>query len=304
MNQDPHLAWKSIKTITKNFKAHHIPAKVMRMRRQNGELATTDKENMEVMMPHFTKVFNNDKPVDWTLLNEIKQKATMFDLNDPTTYLEFSRCLFRMKNNKAPGISGVTVEAIKALEAPIRSRIHRLIVEFWEGKKDHEEWHINLLACLPKSGDLADPNKWRGICLIDMTSKICSCLINERLHKVLKKHGLETQSGSTPERGCADATFTLKSALHLRKAHNLPSWAAFIDLVKAYDTINHSLLWEILYKFGIPKNLIGVIKRMYKGTEVVLKIGDLLEHIKYGVGVKQGDPMAPVLFIFAIQSAI
>ena len=85
-------------------------------------------------------------------------------------------------------------------------------------------------------------------------------LINERLHKVLKKYGLEAQSGSTPERGFVDTIFTLKSVLYLRKVRSLPTWAAFIDLVKAYDTINQSLILEILYKFGIPDDLIGVIK--------------------------------------------
>ena len=50
--------------------------------------------------------------------------------------------------------------------------------------------------------------------------------------------------------------------------------------------------------------MINVLKRMYANTEVLFIIGDITSIIKYGVGVKQGDPMAPVLFIFVIQAAL
>jgi hypothetical protein len=57
----------------------------------------------------------------------------------------------------------------------------------------------------------------------------------------LKGFGIE-QAGQ----GCADATFTLKTALQTLREHDQESWVLFVDLVKAYDTVNREMLWKIL----------------------------------------------------------
>jgi hypothetical protein len=59
---------------------------------------------------------------------------------------------------------------------------------------------------------------------------------------------------------------------HAHKNHNLPSFVAFFDLVKAYDTANHNLLLEILKKYGAPPKFVDVIKTMYTDLKVILKI--------------------------------
>ena len=73
---------------------------------------------------------------------------------------------------------------------------------------------------------------------------------------------------------------------------------AFIDLVKAYDTANHKLLIKILEKYGAPPKLRSVIERMYTNLKVVFKIEKNKIEILQSVGVRQGNNMAPVLFLF------
>ncbi len=81
---------------------------------------------------------------------------------------------------------------------------------------------------------------------MDVCSKIFSSIIKGRAFKLLDAHGTRFQFGGTPELGCRDGLFVLKTLLTMRKNHNLPSRAAFVDLVKAYDTVNHALLLDIL----------------------------------------------------------
>jgi hypothetical protein len=71
-----------------------------------------------------------------------------------------------------------------------------------------------------------------------------------------------------------------------------------------FDTADHSLLFAILKKYGIPDSLITIIEKMYKDSIVSFKIGMESRDIKYGIGVKQGDNMAPVLFIYLMNAFV
>mmetsp|Transcript_13116 Transcript_13116/g.31049 ORF Transcript_13116/g.31049 Transcript_13116/m.31049 type:complete len:113 (+) Transcript_13116:48-386(+) len=90
--------------------------------------------------------------------------------------------------------------------------------------------------------------------------------------------------------------------LNMRRNYDQDTYVAFVDLVKAFDTADHQLLIKILEKYGAPPNLCNVIKRMYTDLTVVLKIGKSVKEILQEVGVRQGDNMAPVLFLFIMNA--
>jgi hypothetical protein len=76
----------------------------------------------------------------------------------------------------------------------------------------------------------------------------------------------------------------------------------FVDLVKAYDTVNREMLWKILKILGVPDNLIMVLKKLYTDVTINLNVGENLEQFLSTSGVKQGDNLAPILFIFVIHA--
>jgi hypothetical protein len=90
--------------------------------------------------------------------------------------------------------------------------------------------------------------------------------------------------------------------LTMRKNHNLQSYVAFVDLVKAYDTANHELLLTLLEKYGAPPLFVSAVERMYQDLVVVLKIEKEKQEFCQSVGVQQGDNMAPVLFLFLMSA--
>ena len=136
---------------------------------------------------------------------------------------------------------------------------------------------------------------------MDLGSKLFSSILRTRLFHIIKVHGVKYQFGSTPGVGCQDGSFKIKTMLHLRHNHNLPTWVMFADLVKAFDISNHIILIEILRKYGCPPKLCSAIKRMYSNNKVRLIIGKIDTSIPFEVGVKQGDSVAPVLFLFLMM---
>jgi len=73
-------------------------------------------------------------------------------------------------------------------------------------------------------------------------------------------------------------------------------------LVKAFDTIQHQLLFKILQKYGLPNTLIQVIKKIYSNCFVEFKHDNKKSSIEYTTGVQQGDNMSPILFLFVMQA--
>ncbi len=107
---------------------------------------------------------------------------------------------------------------------------------------------------------------------MDVCSKTFSSVMNGRAFRLLNEHGTGFQFGGTPELGCQDGLFVLKTLLAMCKNHDLPSYVAFVDLVKAYGTANHELLLTLLKKYGAPPRFVSAVERMYQDLVVVLKM--------------------------------
>eukprot|EP00957_Ditylum_brightwellii_P146892 11182742-Ditylum_brightwellii.AAC.1 len=83
----------------------------------DGRKAKTDEENAQVFATHFDKLFNNKPPLpcDPTALDLIDQMPNFTCIAAPISLLEVRAALQRMANGKAPGPSGITFDALKAM---------------------------------------------------------------------------------------------------------------------------------------------------------------------------------------------
>jgi hypothetical protein len=137
---------------------------------------------------------------------------------------------------------------------------------------------------------------------MDVCSKIFSRILCACSYKLLEKHGAKHQYGATPNCGCQDRNFTLKSILHLRQQHNQDTYVGFADLVKANDTYNHKLMLKILEQYGPPPKFRDSIKRLYANLKVVVKLGKEKAETDQEVGVRQGANLSSVIFLFLMSA--
>jgi hypothetical protein len=215
---------------------------------------------------------------------------------------EVKRSINKLKRGKAPGLNGIPPEALKAMNDTPRWTVHKHVSDFFDGKTNHERLHKSQCVPVPRKGNLSDPNKWRGIMLMDMCSKVFSSIMTARAFQRLDKHGTRFQFGGTPELGCRDGLFTLKVLLNARQNHDLASYVGFVDLVKAYVMANHDLLLCTLKCYGAPPKFVAAIQTIYTNNVCVLKIKKEIVEIPQSVDMQQGDNMAPVLFLFLMTA--
>ncbi len=116
MSMDPRLAWENIRILTGGETAQHKTNINMSMRLESGDLALNAKENMSVFGAHFQKVLNNHRPVDYSVLNLLKQKPCLTSINNPITFSEVKRAINKLKKGKSPGLNGIPPEALKAMD--------------------------------------------------------------------------------------------------------------------------------------------------------------------------------------------
>ena len=224
--------------------------------------------------------------------------------NEPITKSEVLHVLSKLKNSKAPGQDLVIGELLKYSSHIITDFLVNFFNALFLNGVYPEQWSESITFPLFKKGEANDPNNYRGITLCDISSKVYSAVINNRLRKWIEENNTtgEQQAGFKKYYSTIDHIFTLMAAVQKQLLHNRKLYVAFIDFEKAFDSISRKLLWPILIKNGITGNLFRCIKSMYENVKTKVKCGaDFTDFITCTRGVKQGDVCSPILFSLFIN---
>ena len=113
----------------------------------------------------------------------------------------------------------------------------------------------------------------------------------------------EEQSGFRPNRSTTDMMFVIRWLQELARKKRIPLYVCFIDLTKAYDSVDRTLLWTVLARFGVPQIMISVIRQFHDDMRACVRLEDRVCSRLFAMeqGLHQGCVLAPLLFnIFAV----
>ena len=84
----------------------------------------------------------------------------------------------------------------------------------------------------------------------------------------------------------------------LARKKRIPLYVCFIDLTKAYHSVDRTLLWTVLARFGVPHKMISVIRQFHDGMPACVRFDDRVCSGWFAVehGLRQGCVLAPLLF--------
>ena len=82
------------------------------------------------------------------------------------------------------------------------------------------------------------------------------------------------------------------------EGRSAPLHVCFIDLQKAYDTVDRTLLWQVLTRIGVPPQMIAVIQQFHDGMRACVRTDDGVCSDWFDVeqGQRQGCVLSPLLF--------
>ncbi|KAE9412401.1 hypothetical protein Angca_005540, partial [Angiostrongylus cantonensis] len=144
----------------------------------------------------------------------------------------------------------------------------------------------------------------RPIALLCTTYKLYSTIITKRLSNFMETNECfsKMQGGFRKDRPTFTKIWTLRNIIEHAKLENKNIHVCYIDIQKAYDSVEHWALNRVLKEYGFSKDFREIIKSICKETtcNVILPYG-LSEDIKITRGVRQGCPLSPVLFIMFLD---
>ena len=258
---------------------------------------------------HYITVLNQHTEIDYSALESIPQYEVATSLESSISLEEIQRAIGSLKNNKSPGADQIPGEVFKSLLNHQETMEHfkALFNLIWTKGEVPQDFRDSYIINLFKNkGSAAECGNYRGISLLSIGGKILAKVMATRLLKYVDQILPETQSGFRPKRGTTDLIFTLKQLQEKAKEQQSQIYVAFIDLAKAFDSINRKALWQIMGRFGIPPKFLKVCESLHENNYAsVLIEGEPSEPFLTQTGVRQGCVLAPILFnIFVTALAI
>ncbi|GBP20272.1 Retrovirus-related Pol polyprotein from type-2 retrotransposable element R2DM; Endonuclease [Eumeta japonica] len=110
------------------------------------------------------------------------------------------------------------------------------------------------------------------------------------------------QAGFRRSFSTIDRIHTVKEILEKYNEYNKKVYIAFIDYAKAFDSLNHSYIWNTLEHQGIPASYINIIKKIYVHSQASIQLETLRKDLPIKRGVRQGDHLSPKLFSAVLEN--
>ena len=165
-------------------------------------------------------------------------------------------------------------------------------------------WNKGRITLIHKSGLRELLTNYRPITVIISLSGVYSKLLNSRLTEVVETHKLlgEEQNGFRRERSMADNSFILDSVLWKAKSLKKIIHLLYVDISKAYDSVNRRILWSKLAVMGFKGEFLNTLKSLYNGDSVDSVVNGLSTRpIFLRRGLRQGCSLSPLLFALYIS---
>ena len=247
-------------------------------------------------------LFDDDDPITLEMFNELQDGE---EDTGPLFTEELIEQALATTKDKTPAADDIRVRLFKRCSCP---RLHKALAKLFSTlasvNQPLPEWmRTGTGQVIFKKGDREDPANFRFIVMGSALAKIYEKCLEREGWRLIEQGSMsisDEQGGFRAKYGCEEQSFLLQCLRDGQRRRGKPLYAAFLDIKKAFDSVNHKKLLQVLKDKGAPDAYIRGLRAMLYNRKVSL-FGEIIKMLK---GTPQGCPNSPLLFILFVEPLI
>lgn len=296
----PKKYWEKIKEILFNKIQGSNNNKNLSIKEDNS-LINDPKKVADIFNNFFVNI-SNQSPINISQTQKINI-TQQFNLT-PVSPEEITLYISEINSTSATGMDDISAKFLKNFCPKLNVILAKLINKSINNGIFPNNLKIARVVPVFKTGDSLNPSNYRPISVLNSLSKIFEKCLYKRLsqhldnNSILSQHQYGFTQGSNTTAACVNLTQYITTELD-KKQHVS---CVFLDIRKAFDTVNHRLLCKKIKQLKLPKHIYKVLKTYLLNRPQIVAIGTKNSDPRNIInGVPQGSILGPLLFSIFIN---
>jgi hypothetical protein len=233
--------------------------------RDDGSIVSENHEKAGILWHTFRERLGFSTPIDesFNFHAFIQPSQDLSSLSAPFSHEEIDSIIKDLPTDKAPRPDGFSGLFIKICWPIIKFDFYRLCEDFWSGNVNLQSINDAFITLIPKTNLPVGPNDYRPISLLNISIKILTKLLANRLQMMILKLFHVNQYGFLKTRTIQDCVAWAYEYIQQCKQTKIEVVILILDFAKAFDTIENKAILKILKYWGFDDRWLGWVDLIF-----------------------------------------